>query len=337
MRPQLCTRSSLSHFVVVAMGAVCPCLGREKGPKKPVIAPVDLSEEALARLLPKEGADGIADCGYALAINQRKRMEDAVLIDHDVSGYRVFASFDGHGGQQAVAHAKAILVSVLACCLKEIPNVEEALLATFSALDEEIIKSAAEEEAKNISSGVVLCVVLHKDRHVYVANLGDCKAVLSRDGIATQLMEEHAPHKSKKEEERLRQLGVEVDGDGYVNGELAVSRALGDVHQQTGAKLCGLSAIPDVMAFTVDDDAMKDLEFLIVGTDGVWDGLRIQTAITTVRRCLRQGESPATAASLLLEEARKLHTSDNAAAIVVVFKIPEPAPKRPNRFARPSQ
>ena len=183
------------------------------------------------------------------------------------------------------------------------------------------MKRAVQEEPQAISSGVVLCVVLHKDRHVYVANLGDCKAVLSRDGVATQLMEEHAPHKSKKEEERLRQLGVEVDGDGYVKGELAVSRALGDVHQQTGAKLCGLSAIPDVMAFTVDDDAMKDLEFLIVGTDGVWDGLRNQTAVTTVTAVwLRRP-------SLLLEEARKLHTPDNGAAIVVVFKIPEPAPK----------
>ena len=59
-----------------------------------------------------------------------------------------------------------------------------------------------------------------------------------------------------------------------------MSRALRDVHQQTGAKLCGLSAMPDVMAFTVDHDAMKDLELFILGTDGVWDGLRNQTAIT---------------------------------------------------------
>ena len=61
--------------------------------------------------------------------------------------------------------------------------------------------------------------------------------MLSRDGVVTQLMEEHALHKSKVEEERLRQLGVEVDWDGYVKGELAVSRALGDVHQETGPKL----------------------------------------------------------------------------------------------------
>ena len=336
MRPQLCTRSSLGHPFEVAMGAVCPCLGRDKVPLKPFVEAVDLGEEALSGLLPEEGAAGTPESAYAVAINERKRMEDAVLIHDSVAGYRVFACLDGHGGQRAVAHTKAILATVLAGCLEQMPKVEDALRAAFLALDEQIIQGAVHEEGKSISSGVVLCVILHKDRHVYMANLGDCKAVLSCDGLATQLMEEHAPHKSKMEEERLRQLGVEVDTDGYLKGELAVSRALGDVHQETGAKLAGLTADPDVIAFTLDDHEMKDLEFVILATDGIWDGLRNQTAVSIVRRCLRQGDSPATAVSLLFQEARKLHTADNSAAIVIIFKIPEPAPKRPNRFARPS-
>ena len=64
--------------------------------------------------------------------------------------------------------------------------------------------------------------------------------MLSRDGVVRELTEEHAPHKSKVEEEALRQLGMQVDADGYWKGELAVSRVLGDVHQETGAKLAGL-------------------------------------------------------------------------------------------------
>ena len=78
-------------------------------------------------------------------------------------------AFDGHS-QQAVAHAKAILASVLVCCLQEIPKVEEALLATFHALDEEIMKRAVQEEPKNISSGVVIVRGPPQGRHVYVAN-----------------------------------------------------------------------------------------------------------------------------------------------------------------------
>ena len=68
------------------MGNFCDCCGvRAKGPEG----------------LPEYGSGGSAKCGFALARNDRARMEDAIAIHKDVGGYTCAAVFDGHGGDKA--------------------------------------------------------------------------------------------------------------------------------------------------------------------------------------------------------------------------------------------
>jgi protein phosphatase 2C family protein 2/3 len=66
------------------------------------------------------------------------------------------------------------------------------------------------------------------DRSLLVANAGDCRAVLSRGGGAKEMSEDHRPC-CMKERTRIESLGGFID-DGYLNGQLAVTRALGDWH-----------------------------------------------------------------------------------------------------------
>ncbi|CAE7830688.1 unnamed protein product, partial [Symbiodinium microadriaticum] len=49
-------------------------------------------------LLPDYAAGGDAQHSYAIAKNERQRMEDAVAISDNVGGCRWYAVFDGHGG-----------------------------------------------------------------------------------------------------------------------------------------------------------------------------------------------------------------------------------------------
>ena len=72
-------------------------------------------------------------------------------------------------------------------------------------------------------------------RRLYIANAGDSRAVLSRQGRAVDLSRDHRPLCSR-ERIRVEEAGgffASMDGEGeYLNGQLAVTRALGNWHLQ---------------------------------------------------------------------------------------------------------
>ncbi|CAE7949892.1 unnamed protein product, partial [Symbiodinium sp. KB8] len=126
--------------------------------------------------------------------------------------------------------------------------------------------------------------------------------------------------------QRLVNLGVNIDG-GYVDGQVQVSRAFGDV-TKSGSKINGLICRPEVTFVQVKDTT----EFVILATDGIWDALQEQTALTTARKALRETRSPESAAQAVLQAAANVSRSDNAALIVVALNIPEPPAKRERRL-----
>ena len=108
---------------------------------------------------------------------------------------------------------------------------------------------------QRLKGGTTAVVTLIRGNLLLTAWLGDSQAVLVRDGVATQLVNPHKPDrsvnypnptddemdsfsngfffcckKSQDEKERISNLGGEVifwDGAYRVNGQLAVSRAIG--------------------------------------------------------------------------------------------------------------
>ena len=75
------------------------------------------------------------------------------------------------------------------------------------------------------STGLALCV---RNGTLLVANAGDCRAVLSTRGRATDLSTDQRPSCST-EMTRIEAAGGYVE-DGYINGHLGVARAFGDFH-----------------------------------------------------------------------------------------------------------
>lgn len=163
-----------------------------------------------------------------------------------------------------------------------------------------------------------------------VANAGDCRAVLCRKGEAIDLSLDHRPI-YPSERRRVEELGGYVD-DGYLNGVLSVSRALGDWDMKLPkGSPSPLIAEPEFQQVVLTEDD----EFLIIGCDGIWDVMSSQHAVNLVHLGLRRHDDPDQCARDLVMEALRLNTFDNLTVIVVCFTSldhREPSPLRQRRM-----
>lgn len=141
----------------------------------------------------------------------------------------------------------------------------------------------------------------------------------------------------ESETERVEAAGGWID-DGRVCGILAVSRAFGDASfKGPGLKRMlkegvadghwdsnfaasvkfvadPVTSEPDV--FEVGLEPGVD-EFLVVGTDGLWDVLSSKEVVSLVRADFKRGRHPEEIAQRLAQVAIKRYTADNTAVVVV--------------------
>nr|GEU40034.1 probable protein phosphatase 2C 27 isoform X2 [Tanacetum cinerariifolium] len=143
--------------------------------------------------------------------------------------------------------------------------------------------------------------------------------VLGKRGKAFELSNDHKPN-CPSEKQRIEHLGG-VIYDGYLNGQLSVSRALGDWHMK-GPKGSAypLSAEPELQQVLLTEDD----EFLIIGCDGLWDVMSSQCAVSITRRELMAHNDPERCSRELVREALKRNTCDNLTVIVICFSVDPP-------------
>lgn len=84
-------------------------------------------------------------------------------------------------------------------------------------------------------TGTTCCMAFVKSngghRSVHVANLGDTRAVLSLDGIAKRITVDHKTSNPSEQERVKKEGGLILKG--RVAGQLAITRALGDLMLKT--------------------------------------------------------------------------------------------------------
>ena len=112
---------------------------------------------------------------------------------------------------------------------------------------------------------------------------------------------------------------------GFLNGQLAVSRALGDWHvDELKRKADGspgpLIADPDIHIHLCEADD----EFVLLASDGLWDVFSSQGAVTFARGRLQEHNDPDKCSEELIEEALKRHTTDNITCVCVCFSESKP-------------
>ena len=126
--------------------------------------------------------------------------------------------------------------------------------------------------------------------HIICAKTGDSRAVLFREGKAVQLSHDHKPF-NVEERERIEGAGSHVKFN-RINGDLAVSRALGDFVykrcESQPAERQAVTAMPEVL---VEPRSATD-EFIVLACDGIWDVMKSQEVVDKVKAMLQTGRPP---------------------------------------------
>ncbi|KAJ6456413.1 adenylate cyclase [Mycena sanguinolenta] len=132
-----------------------------------------------------------------------------------------------------------------------------------AATDLSIIRSGA--------SGIVVYIV---DKKMYVANVGNALAVISKGGSAVPLSRKHDPY-DRTETARIRAAEGWISPPGLVGDEIDISRSFGFYHL-----LPIVNARPDIVVY----DLTELDEFVIIANRGLWDYVSYQTAVDIARR-----------------------------------------------------
>ena len=109
-----------------------------------------------------------------------------------------------------------------------------------------------------------------ENKKIYVANAGDSRCVLSKNKKAVEMSVDHKPN-DDVERNRIEKAGSEVTGEGRVDGNLNLSRSLGDLKYKHRENLTpeeqAITANPDTYVFDLTDD----IDFILMGCDGIWE------------------------------------------------------------------
>lgn len=218
-------------------------------------------------------------------------MEDAhthLLAVPDDNEAAFFAVYDGHGGAKVSQYAGIHLHRTIAThSLYAEGKIEEAIKQGFLALDE---RMKADEEMREDMSGTTAVIVIIKDKKIYCGNVGDSRAVACVSGIAQPLSFDHKPA-NENEARRIVAAGGWVEFN-RVNGNLALSRALGDFafkkNEEKSPEEQIVTAYPDVTV----RDLTYDHEFIVLACDGIWDVMSNQEVVDFCRDRLADGREP---------------------------------------------
>jgi serine/threonine protein phosphatase PrpC len=167
----------------------------------------------------------------------RLEMEDAHIAQDipNKTDHLFVGVFDGHAGAGAAKFAAEHMIKFLLATAEWKEYVEgncenvallgNALVNTFINLDEKM-RGHQDNTSGLDTSGCTSVTAIITPKYIICANAGDSRCVLGTGGVAKAMSEDHKPH-SVDEKRRIESAGGFVQWN-RVDGDLAVSRALGD-------------------------------------------------------------------------------------------------------------
>ncbi|GMH40224.1 hypothetical protein BSKO_08128 [Bryopsis sp. KO-2023] len=264
--------------------------------------------------LPVVGAGGFASAGR----RGDDKMEDRLLVSESFMDHpngTLLGVYDGHRGFETAQFAVEKLPGIVAENFRSAVDPEMGFKKSYLQLESQYERSDTwkfpDPKGTRFPGCTALTALVWWDKLV-LANAGDCRAVLCRDGKAVQLTRDHTAMNC---EERLR---VEKSGgkvqwtlDSWRVGSagIQVTRSLGDIDLKSD----GVTAEPEVSVL----DLTPHDEFLILATDGLWDTLTNADAVSLVQDTVKH---PDMCSKRLVTEAIARGSHDNVSVIVAFLQ-----------------
>ncbi|KAK4768997.1 hypothetical protein SAY86_027147 [Trapa natans] len=181
------------------------------------------------------------------------------------------------------------------------------------------------------TSGSTACVAIVRNNQLFVANAGDSRCVISRNGQAYNLSRDHKPD-LEAEKERIMKAGGFIHA-GRVNGSLSLARAIGDMEFKQNKFLPAdkqiVTANPDINIVELCDDD----DFIVLACDGIWDCMSSQQLVDFIHEQLKSENKLSTVCERVLDRCLAPSTitgegCDNMTMILVQFKKPICSPEQ---------
>ncbi|XP_076933224.1 putative protein phosphatase 2C 10 [Bidens hawaiensis] len=235
-------------------------------------------------------------------------MEDyhvARFVEIDEHELGLFAIYDGHSGDRVPFYLQKHLYDNILAESEFWVDPKRAITKAYEKTDASILSHDSDLGQGGSTS---VTAVLINGQRLWVANLGDSRAVISKGGEAIQLSTDHEPSTERVSIEHKGGFVSNMPGDvPRVNGQLAVSRAFGD--KSLKSHLRSDPAIQDTLVDTKTD-------LLVLASDGLWKVMDNQEAIDIARKI----RDPQKAAKQLVAEALKRDSKDDISCVVVRFR-----------------
>ena len=268
-----------------------------------------------------------------------------VELNDDKNDYfYFFGVYDGHGGKGCSLYLKENLH-------KNIKEFSAKGLKQAIEITEEKFKiEEALSESGGIldSSGSCGCMAMIKNNKCIIANVGDSRLILFKNGKVSFATEDHKPG-TESEKRRIQLAGGTVYQTPtifglYQNGKkieipwrvlpgrLSVSRTFGDIEakdEKFGGMAGVVVAAPDITELVLDDE----YNFMVIGCDGIFDVLSNEEILECLKIVLKEKkiednindedvhELCGDFAAMIIKSAMAKDSFDNVSCIVVAFNI----------------
>ncbi|XP_071791104.1 uncharacterized protein [Asterias amurensis] len=331
------------------------------------------SEKSTPKMPPKRQVLGIRVSSDSNK-GGRDYMEDMVSIryerreDNDIA---FFGVFDGHGGREAAVFARDMLWDFIkeqrGFESKDPAKVKQAIKEGFLKTQEAMWKKRGNwnrtKSGYPSTAGTTACIAIIRGRHMYVAHVGDSRAVLGVNTHTSRFLKaravtiDHKPE-SPKEVKRIEAIGGQVlakNGVQRVVWErtklshtgpvrrstnvdkipfLAVARSLGDLWSySTLHDDYVVSPSPDISHHILNPKVHK---CLVLGSDGLWNMLSSSESIYIISlynfeksrgEKMRETISQRLVKNSINRWVNRSLRADNTTAITLVFDFPREKPK----------
>ncbi|KAG7569969.1 Protein kinase domain [Arabidopsis thaliana x Arabidopsis arenosa] len=260
----------------------------------------------------------VISCGSFATCGRRESMEDThFLMPHmcNEESIHLFAIFDGHRGAAAAEFSAQVLPGLVQslCSTSAGEALSQAFVRTDLAFRQEL---DSHRQSKRVSQkdwhpGCTAIASLLVENKLFVANVGDSRAILCRAGHPFALSKAHL---ATCIDERNRVIGeggrIEwlVDTWRVAPAGLQVTRSIGDDDLKPA-----VTAEPEISETILSADD----EFLVMASDGLWDVVNDEEVIGIIKDTVKE---PSMCSKRLATEAAARGSGDNITVIVVFLR-----------------